>query len=80
VTATVKVLTGLGGLGRWAFARVPASGRDGLTFCRSDCREDYSPRARLAEFPASGKIRQGVFKGLRLDKTAEELKAEGAFG
>jgi bifunctional non-homologous end joining protein LigD len=28
----------------------------------------------LAEFTASGKIRQGTFKGLRLDRTAEDLK------
>jgi bifunctional non-homologous end joining protein LigD len=34
----------------------------------------------LAEFTASGKIRQGAFKGLRLDKTAENLKAEERFG
>jgi len=30
----------------------------------------------LAAFTASGKIRQGSFKGLRLDETAEDLKEE----
>jgi len=29
----------------------------------------------MAEFTASGKLRQASFKGLRLDKTAEDLKS-----
>jgi bifunctional non-homologous end joining protein LigD len=34
----------------------------------------------LAEFTAAGKIRQGSFKGLRLDKTADDLRAKEVFG
>jgi bifunctional non-homologous end joining protein LigD len=43
-------------------------------------RPELVAEIELAEFTASGKIRQGVFKGLRLDKTAEDLRAEGLFG
>jgi bifunctional non-homologous end joining protein LigD len=43
-------------------------------------RPELVAEIELAEFTAAGKIRHGTFKGLRLDKTAEELKAEGTFG
>jgi bifunctional non-homologous end joining protein LigD len=39
-------------------------------------RPELVANIELAEFTASGKIRQGSFKGLRLDKTADELRAE----
>jgi ATP-dependent DNA ligase len=41
-------------------------------------RPELVAKIELAEFTASGKIQHGTFKGLRLDKTAEELRAEGA--
>jgi bifunctional non-homologous end joining protein LigD len=43
-------------------------------------RPELVAEIELAEFTASGKIRQGSFTGLRLDKTAEDLRAEEQFG
>jgi bifunctional non-homologous end joining protein LigD len=43
-------------------------------------RPELVAEIELAEFTASGKIRQGTFKGLRLDKTAADLKGEEIFG
>ena len=39
-------------------------------------RPELVAEIELAEFTASGKIRHGSFKGLRLDKTVEDLKVE----
>jgi bifunctional non-homologous end joining protein LigD len=41
-------------------------------------RPELVAEIEVAEMTASGKIRQGSFKGLRLDRTPEDLKAEEA--
>ena len=43
-------------------------------------RPELVAEIELAEFTASGKIRHGSFKGLWLDKTAEDLRAEDRLG
>ena len=40
------------------------------------CRPELVAEIELAEFTAAGKIRQGAFKGLRPDKSAQDLRGE----
>jgi bifunctional non-homologous end joining protein LigD len=44
------------------------------------CRPALAAEVEIAEFTASGKIRQGSYKGLRLDKTADDLREHEALG